>query len=169
MINLLPPQEKRVLREERDIKIVIVLGIVLWAALISSALVLFTVSIRLNSKVDCNRELLKRVKREFKDSEEQVLGNMLASHKDLLSAVGGYNRGLIVSDLVSSIEQDLPDGAYLYNLNYNQEGVTLSGYCPTRKDLFSLRDNLEEEFKVSLPSSILIKQNDVEFVINLEI
>lgn len=172
MINLLPPQEKAALRKESLLQITSVLGALVWFILISWALVLSFITISLLSKAGYGRELLRMVETRFSASEERRLEEKLSVYKDMVSTVNRHQGGVDVARLIARVDEALPRGVRLSSFTYHSsEGrVSVAGFAGRRTDLLAFKNELEEEFQdVRFPSSVLARQSDIEFVINMSL
>jgi len=170
MINLLTPEIKEELLAEEKLKLVLILGIVFIAFLISFYLILFFIKISILNETEVQRILSKE--EEAKLSLVQNFGKELEKANNYFSSLKSfYQRKILISQFLEKITKNLPEGVFLTNLNlsFDEEDtvkVSISGFSPNREVLLSLMNNLNEEksfSEVYFPTENWVKPNDIQF------
>jgi len=182
MINLLSPQEKKNLKEEKKLKLVLVLGISFLAFLVSLSLILFAIRIIIFSQVEIQRSFLEQEERELQNPQIKELQEIMDdSNKKISKLKSFYQQQFDFTSILEEISKTLPPEIYLTNisLNYQTEKdgkkfltCNLSGFSPTREILLQFKKNLENEatFKeVYFPPSNWMASTDINFSTNFKI
>jgi len=176
MINLLPPQQKEELREEENLKLILILGIVFVGFLISLFLILSFIKIYLSNSLVVQKLFLEEKEKEAslnKDFEEKIK----SYNQNLLKLGSFYENQLNLTEVFEKISQILPSGTYLTDFSFNlvQEAekkgkglpqISLTGFCPSREILMEFKESLEKEEKfkdVSFPPENWVRPNDINF------
>lgn len=171
MINLLPPQQKEELLEEEKFKLVLILGIVFIAFLLSLFLILFSVRISISRELEIEKVFFKEKEREIslnKDLEEIIKDSNL----NLSQLNSFYQSQLNLTEILEKISQILPQGIYLTSFNFNQEQISLLGFSPSREVLLLLEKNLEKEESfgdVFFPPENWLKLTDINFIVTFKL
>ena len=179
MINLLPPLEKkRILWKKREKKILSV-WILALLFLVFLGMGMFSINIYLAEKTSALKKEI-RSKEGFLGQSQmaEVRQNISKTNKILNKLELFYREKIYFFDIFVDISQVMPKEIYLSSLSAvpdREEGavkVSLSGFSPTRDDLFVLKTNIESktEFQnVSFPPSNWVKPADIDFFANFEI
>jgi Tfp pilus assembly protein PilN len=182
MINLLPTNEKIILRQERTFRIVFSVVFLLVIFLISFIIILFlnkeVVSIELNRQKEF-------IMNEFRSEDISAVADFELQAKNYtnkIKKVNTFYSGTInMTELLEDISDVLPTGTYITSLSYgkkvNKEKktvnlVSLFGFSSKRDNLISLKENIEnkERFKnVDFPSSNWVKPENINFTVTFEI
>jgi len=181
MINLLPQQQKDELKQEESFKLVLILGIVVLAFLISLFLILFSIKVSIEGQIAAQRVFLEQKKTEnvqFQNLTERIKSLNLALSK--LNTF--YQEELNLVKISNTITDALPSGVYLTALNFNRSAgfekekysgkIFLAGYSPTRQALIDFKKNLEKEERfeeVYFPPENWVEPVDVDFTANFKI
>lgn len=175
MINLLPSQEKEILRQEEKYKLVLILGTLFLIFLICLILILLSIRISFSGQLNVQKILLNQKEESFKKSPSQNLEEKIVSFNQTFSELSSfYSSRSNMVDILEKISQDLPYGVYLTNFNFDSETrqISLSGFSPSREILLELKENLEKEENFQeiyfFPSN-WVKPNDIDFVVNFKI
>ena len=172
MINLLPLEQKEELREEEKLKLILILGIVILAFLISLILILFSIKTNIFSWVQIQKILLEQREKELKSPQIQELEKRIRDYNLTLSKLDSfYKKNLNLTEILEKTSKTLPAGTYLTNLNFNPTTwqVSLSGFCPVREILLKFKKNLEKEEKfekVYFPPINWVEPTDIIFSVN---
>jgi Tfp pilus assembly protein PilN len=175
MINLLPPQEKEILKQEEKYKLVLILGILFLIFLICLILILFSIRIFISGEVEVQKILLNQEEERFKGTQIQNLEEKITSFNQILSKLNSfYSRQISLTEILEKISKDLPSGAHLTTLSFNSENnqVSLSGFSPSQEILLEFKKNLEKEEnfqKIYFPLSNWVKLTDIDFIITFQI
>jgi len=169
MINLLPPQYKNELKQERKYKLVLILGIVVLFFLISLSLILLSIKFYTQGQVESEKILLSLKEKEFKTPETEALQKEVISiNQNILKLSSFYQNQANLVEILEKLSQISPSGMYLTSLSYQKTNfqISLSGYAPTRETLVQFKENLEKEkeFKeVNFPPSNWVAPTDINF------
>lgn len=168
-LNLLPPEEKEILRWERINRLIIFYGGIFFIILVIFVLLLFINLIFLNIQLKAIERL---VIVEEKSASAQTI-------KELKEEIATFNQKLEILDQIQSktkgysiILEDLakiiPSGVRLYSFSFDSKTkkIAIEGYAPERNQVISLKESLEKssEFNsIESPISNLLKQKDINF------
>ena len=182
MINLLPPQEKKNFQEEKRLKLILILGILLLTVLVSFSLILFAIKIIISSQVEIQKTILEQDKNEFQKSQLKEFQKIIISSNQAISKLESFYGGQFdFSSILAEISNTLPQGTYLTNVSLNVQtdkngkellGCNLSGFSPNRDILLQFRDNLGKEInlkEVYFPPSNWIVPNNINFSVSFKI
>jgi Tfp pilus assembly protein PilN len=175
VINLLPQNEKEILLWERRQRMVILLGIIPLLFFFSFALSLFAGWFRVQGAADGEEFLLEAEKKAFELSRfKEVQAKADSYQKTLVSLSAFGKQATILNVLVESLAKAMPENIYLTSLSYNREKaeVQISGFAPTRTDLYRFKQNLEKEpffQSVDFPAGNWIKAANINFQATLKI
>lgn len=167
MINLLPPQQKKELIQEENYKLTLILGFLVLVSLICLALILFSITFYLEGEIKLQKIQTELKKEEF--SQFQPLQDKLSFFNRNLSKLDTFYKSQInLTPLLERFSEILPPGVYLTSFSYQKETfqISISGFAPTRADLFELRKNLKEkkEFgKVYFPLTVWTVPEGINF------
>ncbi|KPJ73656.1 hypothetical protein AMJ48_00395 [Parcubacteria bacterium DG_74_1] len=175
MINLLPSEQKEELEQEKNFKLVLALGIVILAFLVSLILILFSIKTSLLVDLDAQEIYIKQKQKELENPEMQELEAKIKENNSILSKLEVFYQGQ--PDLTLTLEKiywTLPEEIYLTNLNFNPQvsQVSLDGFSPTRETLVQFKENLErtEGFKeIKFPPASWVYLTDIKFSVNFKI
>lgn len=169
MINLLPPQYKEELRQERNFRMILILTVTFLFFLISLILILFSVKFYIQSQADALEILISAEEKTIKKADATELNSKITeANKKIKNLLLFYEKQPNLVSLIEKIFQALPQGVNLTSLSWQKESgqVVLSGFSPSREILFELKSNLEatEEFtEVFFPPQNWIKPNNIDF------
>lgn len=175
MINLLPPEQKEELREEERFKLVLILGIVILAFLVSLTLILFLIKISLLADLETQKIYFEQRKKELENPRILELEAKIKNYNLTLSKLETFYQGQIdLSSILEKISQTLPPATYLTNLSFNPQTsqFSLAGFSPSWEILFQIKEKLDkiEDFReVNFPLSNWLKATDINFSINFKI
>lgn len=157
MINLLPPQYKEELETEKKLKTVLILGILIFSFLISLALILFSIHVYIEGETVAQRIIINNQEKQFESSENKKIEEKIKLINQTVFNINSfYQEQFNFSQTLEKISENLPLKTYLTNIIFrpvvkkeNELLVSLSGFSPTREDLFEFKKNLEKvlEFK----------------------
>jgi len=185
MINLLPPQEKELLREEEKFRLVLILGIVFLLFFVSLVLILFSVKNYIAGQVEYHKVLGELEKKEAKSFDTKNLEKEITDANQNLSKLQVfYKNKLEWSNIIEKIAQFLPEEMYLTNISIIQVvkkkkdkkekikelQISLNGFAPTRQLLYQFKKSLESEEtfqEVYFPPSNWVNSQDIDFQVTL--
>lgn len=183
MINLLPAKEKEFLIQEENLKIVSILGIIMFLSLLSFVLMLFSIKFYVMGDLDEHIIFLQQKEFEislYSDLEKEVEVQNLR-FVDLESF---YSETISRTYVLEKISENLPNGTFLKSLNLssinqaksedkNLLKVSLTGFSPDRKILEDFKSNLESEaFLENVyfpPSNWVMGENNIDFSVSFEV
>lgn len=148
MINLLPPEEKIRRNNEKTLKIVWNIGIVLIACCIAFSFMLLGVKIYLSNQIELQKALIEYEKN--KSTQVQTLRGRVDTINTTLSNLNNfYGNQFSSSILIDQVESLLPENVYLDIFTFQESGykVSLSGYADTVEIVYQLRENLRRSFE----------------------
>lgn len=175
MINLLPPEEKSKLWEEKQLREFLILAVTFLSALVCFGLILFLIKLDLETKLVFQQTILEQRKKEFNSSEAvEVENEVLFLNKLLEEAATFYQEKSYLTDVLEQLSQAIPEEISLNVLSYKQSNkqVSLSGIAPDRETLLKLKENLETNpnfEKIYFPSSNWISPKDINFLVSFVI
>jgi len=150
MINLLPPEEKKVLEMEENFRLVLILEILVLVFFLSLTLVLFSIKIYISGKLESQKVLADLEERQLKVSEIEALREKVKmANQELSKLETFYQQQFPLVESLEKISKNIPKQIYLNSLSFTKENylVSLSGFSPDRETLYELKKNLENEFK----------------------
>lgn len=173
MINLLPPQIKREIEIEREIKIIVHIGVLFLSFLLSFSLLLSIFENHFKAHYDFLKEDYKWKEKVFKlDLEKEIEGK----NRLLKKILGFENQKRNFSPILKEVIKAIPPNILLQNLSIAYEKsdgkrfvVTLSGIAKTRNDLIALRDTLQQRFiNVTFPTDVWLKESEIPFSVHFK-
>jgi len=175
MINLLPPLYQQDLRQEENRRLILILGILFLIFLISMTLILFSVKLFIQGKLESVNVMLDLEEKTLQTSEIQSLRERINSVNQNLSKLNAFYEKQISSiSVLEKVFKTLPPEIYLsaFSWQKNTSQVAISGFSPNREVLFLFQKNLEEskEFSgIELPTQNWIKPVDIDFRVTFKI
>ena len=178
MINLLPAQQKKELLEEKDLRLILILGILFLSFLLSLFLVLFLMKNYIAVDLEIKRIVLEEEKTAVAFSQgterEIIEANTLLSDLKFF-----YQNTYTMTSVLEKFQKILTPETYLTNLNIAiiKEGqakvaqVSFSGYCPDRETLLQFKEIIKEEgwvSSVSFSPESWIKPTEINFSASLK-
>jgi len=175
MINLLPPRYQQELRQEENRRLILILGMIFLIFLISVILILFSVKLFIQGKLESVNVLLDLEEKTLQTSEIQSLRERINSVNQNLSKLNAFYEKQISSiSILEKVFKTLPPEIYLsaFSWQKNTSQVAISGFSPNREVLFLFQKNLEEskEFSgIELPTQNWIKSVNIDFRVTFKI
>ena len=175
MINLLPPQQKEEGIREEIWKLISILGILSLVFISYLSLILFSIKIYISSELESQKIIYDIEEEKFKASEIQDFQKRIISLNQNVSKLDSfYQEQINLTKILEKISITLPPGVYLTNLNWQKEmsQIGVSGFAPTRENLFEMKKNLEKEKdfeNVYFPPSNWVKPKDINFYVTFKI
>lgn len=146
MINLLPPIEKKKRIQEKNLKLVWVLGILIVGCLLSFVLILLSIKFYIANQVKAQEALVDLEKE--KSSQVQILRKKVNSVNQTLSELDHfYQTQFVPSTFLERISGLLLPGIYLDSFSYQKEDsrVVLSGYASTIDEIYAFRERFRDQ------------------------
>ncbi len=175
MINLLPPEQKEELREEENLKLVLILGIVILAFLISLSLLLFSIKTSLLADLESQKIYLEQKEKELKSPLIQELEMKIKDYNLILSKLETFYQGQTdLTSILEKISKTLPEGTHLTTLNFNPQifQISLTGFSSNREILLQFKENLEKTEglkEIYFPPANWVQATDINFSVNFKI
>lgn len=175
MLNLLPPEEKKLLGQEEQLKIVINLGILISAVLTSLILVLFSLKIFISADLESQKIIFEQREKELSNQRVKEIEKDVKNYNSNLSRIQSFYREQIsLTEVLREITKTVPVGAYLTNLNFNSLDAkfSLSGKAGSREVLLLLKNNLEKEeifSDINFPSASWVEPLDINFNLSFKL
>lgn len=147
MINLLPPYQKEELIEEEKLKIVLILGTVLSAFLVSLSLILLLIKSLILSDIQVQKTSLERQEKGLDNQKIKELEKKIKEYNLVTSRLSDFYKSQTdITELMDKISRTIPTGIYLINLTFTatDNKISVSGYSPSRETLLEFKRNLEE-------------------------
>lgn len=176
-MNLLPPQEQRELFFGEKKRLIIILGIVISASLVSLILILFSINIFINGEVESQKFTLEQARKEYDASNSKNLKEIVQKYNKILTQIDNfYEKKIYLTDILEEISKiERPEGLYLTNISLNRDKkdnkvvVAITGFSKTRENLLSFKDGMEKDFEnISFSSSSWTSPIDIDFNLTFE-
>lgn len=175
MINFLPSKQKEELKEEENLKLVLALGIIILAFLVSFTLILFAIKISLSADLAIQNKLFEQKQKELENPAIQELEEKIQKHNLILSKLAVFYRDQPdLTSMLEKISQTLPKEIYLTGLNFNSQTFqfSLTGFSPIRETLTQFKENLEKTEglkEITFPPATWFQATDINFSVNFKI
>ncbi|MFH1509806.1 MAG: hypothetical protein ABID67_01490 [Candidatus Nealsonbacteria bacterium] len=180
MINLLPPEAKKDLKERENWKLYLTLSFLVFVFFVSFSLILLSVKIFISGELESQRILLEQGERELESPQRHNLQtNLVNFNNSFLQIDKFYKEQFSSADVLIQLSLIVPEGINFTNLSISRAGkelneisFSISGFSPDRDTLLIFKEKLEEEenFKeINFPPSNWVKPIDVNFNINFKI
>jgi Tfp pilus assembly protein PilN len=179
VINLLPPQQKTDLLDQKRFRLILILGILFLSLLISIFLVLFLVKIFVMAELNEQKIILEE--KEKLISLNQNMEKEITGYNTFLFDLNSfYQKSLDLTQLFEKIEETIPGGIYLNQFSLgsvkkekeSKVQITLSGYSPDRDILLEFRENLKNEegiSEVSFSPTSWVEPTDINFTVMFQL
>lgn len=177
MINLLPLEEKNILKLEEKWRLILLVGLLVLIFFLCLFLILYSIKIFVASEVETQELVIKTTGKEFENQETKDLKDKISStNRDFLKLNDFFQESASLTEVSEKVSNTLSPGMYLTNFSYQKQvsgqgkklEIVLSGFAPNTDTLFDFRKNLEKVFatKVDVGDS-WIKPADFRFVFNI--
>jgi Tfp pilus assembly protein PilN len=179
MINLLPPQIKKEVEEEKIFKIILILGTLFLFFLLFLSLFLFLIKIYISQEIKTKKTLFEQKQAELILPTQKGFEEIIKKNNLILAQLNSfYKEQPYLTEIIEKIYKTLPDGFYLTKISLTSQlpekriiSCRLSGFSPNRKKLIEFRENLKKEdaFKnILFPLDVWINPNDINFSVSFE-
>jgi len=179
MINLLPQKNKEVLREEEIWKIILILGVNLFLALVCFSLILYIIVIFISAEINVQKIIYQQKKKDIEIPEIQLLEKNLIAFNQTLSNLDYFYQNQFRSvEIMEEIAMIIPSDIYLTDLSLkpspdkeNYADCSLVGFALDRDTLIRFIEDLQkkENFKDIDSTASWTVQRDVNFRISFKI
>jgi len=146
MINLLPPIEKEKRTQEKILKLVWILGILIVASMLCFVLILLSIKFYIADQI-ISQDTFIEMERQ-KNSQVQVLQKKINSvNISLLKLNNFYQNQFAVSAFLEQFSSLIQSNMYLENFSYQSEGsrIILSGFAFNIDQAHKFREALREQ------------------------
>jgi Tfp pilus assembly protein PilN len=173
-LNLLPPQEKYLLDQERFRRMIVFYGVAIMGALLFLAAIMGAIWLYVDIQLRATND-------EFNSSQASMSGTDLKTQQDAVTALNNelkkislaQNNQKKYSSLLASLAGLVIDGVRLDTLSIGADGaVSIEGYAQKREQVISFHDALEKSglfANVDNPLSNLVKETDINFSFSCKI
>ena len=170
MINLLPPDEKKRIAEEKRKKLTAIIWFLILFFILIFVLILYSLDFYISGEIDTQKTLMNMNEKTleesgFKDFQQE----MIESNSTFKKLSGFYKKRYSLIKVIDEISGTLPNGIYLDNLNIDvledHFKVNISGFSLEREILFNFRKKIEEAGfnDINFPASNWVKSNNINF------
>lgn len=145
MINLLPPIEKEKRTQEKVLKLIWVLGILIVASILCLGLILLSIKFYIANQI-ISQDAFIEMERQ-KNSQVQVLQKKINSvNISLLELNNFYQNQFAISRFLEQFSSLIQSNIYFENFSYQSEDsrITLSGFAPDIDEVYKFRETLRE-------------------------
>jgi Na+-transporting methylmalonyl-CoA/oxaloacetate decarboxylase gamma subunit len=176
MINLLPIEEKKILKTEEKWRMVLILGVLVLSFLFCLILILSSIKIYIAGKVEAQKFLVEAERKEYEKSE--ALKEDIALVNQNLQKLNSFYQQSHLSDTLEKISSTLSYGIYLNDFSYQKQSlekednfdIVLSGFAPNLETLFEFRKSLEKNFSTEVDvGESVIKPQEFRFVFKIKV
>jgi len=178
MINLLPPKQKEELKEEEILSLILILGTVILAFLVSFSLILFAIKTSFSADLKEQETRIEQKEKELETSDFQELEQKIKEYNLIFSQLEDFYKSQ--PDLkitLGKIFQFFPENKniYLTSLTFNPQAsqVSLGGFSPDSKDLLRLEEELKNTKGVKEvvlgPEDWWLKADNINFTVDFKI
>jgi hypothetical protein len=172
MINLLPPEQIKELKEEENFKILFNIFLLFLLFTLYLFLILLSVKFYLSGLLNSQKILLER-EEKILDLEKE---NEIKKYNEILSKIEKfYQKRTLLFPKAEDFFKKIPKSIYLKELEtkIDKKGEIsffVSGFSKSRESLLNLIKTLKENYKeVSFPQEILLKESEIDFSIGFKI
>lgn len=180
MLNLLPPNEKKFLFQERKKRLFIVLSIELSVFLICVLLVLLAIEFYILGEANSQNFLLQQAQVQNQSSDFSNFKDIILNYNKKLILIDSFykNRKFMNGALDILLGVRRPSGLYFTNLSLQSQQqsekikVNIAGTSATRDDLLLFKKNIEAERKIeniNFSPESWISQKNINFNVTLDI
>jgi len=172
MINLLPPEQIKELREEDNFKILLNIFFLLLFFLLSLFLILLSIKFYLSGNLESQKILLEKGEKTLGVEKEKEI----KKYNEILSRIDKfYQKKILLFPKVENFFGKIPQSIYLKEFEIKidkKEKISfwVSGFSKTRESFLDLIKILKENYQeVSFPPEILLKEAEIDFSISFKI
>jgi len=182
MINLLPPEEKEKLLLEIRKRIAIIIWCLFLFFIFCFSLVLLSIKFYLQGQIDYQTITLQETENKMRQAEIKDLQEKFNSFNTALKKLNSFEqKKTYFSEILEKISGILPGGTYLTNISLIPSEladknpciqVMLSGFIPTRENLFEFKKILEKDTQIKeiyFPPINWVNPTDINFSITFKI
>jgi Tfp pilus assembly protein PilN len=176
MINLLPLEQKKEMRDQRRQKLFLVFELASIFFLLAVSLIFLASKAHLFGELNAKKTLLAQRRAEVSESEIAAFQKEVEQFNQELERVESfYDRQVAFASLLDRVTPLLPPGGYLRHVAIGAESgfwrLSLGGFAPTRQSLLDFKDRLEKlpDFsRVEFPPANWVQDASIDFSVELE-
>ena len=176
MINLLPPQEKKILKQQKNLCSLFILSALFMLSSVCLCFILLSIKIYISEQVQSQKLIIEKqqIKEEFEISKiEKMEKDIKSINQEIAGLNSFYQNQTHLIPILSKISQSLPIGVNLFTFSFVEDSskISLSGFCPSRELLFEFKKNLEanEDFpKITFPLTSWVEPLDINFAVTIK-
>ena len=172
MINLLPPEQIKELREEESFKILLNIFFLILFFLFSFFLILLSIKFYLSGKLESQKILIEKGEKVLDLEREKEI----KKYNEILSKIDKfYQQKIFLFPNAEDFFGRIPSSIYLkeFEVKIDKKGEIsfwVSGFSKTRGILLDLIKILKERYQeVSFSPEILLKEAEIDFSISFKI
>jgi hypothetical protein len=172
MINLLPPEQIKELKEEENLKVLLNIFLLVLFFFLFLFLILLSIRFYLSGKLEAQKILLEK-EEKILDLEKE---NEIKKHNEILSKIEKfYQKKIFLFPKAENFFEKIPQSIYLRELEtkIDKKGEIsffISGFSKNRESLLNLIKILKENYQeVSFSPEILLKESEIDFSITFKI
>jgi Tfp pilus assembly protein PilN len=183
MINLLSPQQKEKLAEQKTLRLLVILGTSVLVFFASFLLIAVSLLIHLKGEIQAQETSMRSVELRVEQGTLQSLKDRNTAFREVAAF---YKNTTTPSSLIEYIAQELPQDLFLTSLSYTPgtstktKGITketrshiiLTGFASTRDSLFLFRENLHSTKvfeNIVFPPSNWVNPRDIGFSVEMDV
>ncbi len=150
MINLLPSIEKIRRKQEKQLKLIWILGILMVASVLCFGLILLSIKFYITNQIKIQDALVDEAKEQ--NIRVNILQEKIKSVNFTLSGLNTfYQSQFPMTDFLERISQLLLEDMYLERFSYQADNspITFTCYAPTIDSIYQFRERMrsQEDFK----------------------
>jgi len=172
MINLLPPEQIKELKEEENLKVLLNIFLLVLFFFLFLFLILLSIRVYLSGKLEAQKILLEK-EEKILDLEKE---NEIKNYNEILSKIEKfYQKKVFLFPKAENFFEKIPQSIYLRELEtkIDKKGEIsffVSGFSKNRESLLNLIKILKENYQeVSFSPEILLKESEIDFSITFKI
>lgn len=175
MINLLPPNYKKELKQRENQKLIIILLFLLFLFLVYLILILLILRFYIKDHVNLMKETMATEERKIQNQEIKDFKNKIdLSNKNILKLNQFYNKKESLNYILEKTFKNIPKGIVLNSFSWTKENsqIIISGVAQTREAYLELQNNLKSNddfFDFVFPIEIWAKKTNIDFTIIFKI
>jgi len=163
MINLLPISEKVKRAQEKQFKIILIIGILVIAGLIVVILSFLSIKFYLYNQIEL-QEVLIDIKSKGSENVKELEGKVTDINEILLGFNQFYNDQVALSVFLDSFSDLLISGITLETFSYNHEQAVITGIASDLETAHEFREVLKKSFKeVDFVLPDWLQQGEINF------
>jgi len=146
MINLLSPQEKRARKQEKDLKLILIIGVFILSVLTVAALSFLLIKFYLDNQIRYQAILIETHRAET--SRIKLLDEKISKINNILSEFNNfYDQQFIISNFLDELNNLLLPGVLLESFSYAEEDsqIMITGIASDIEEAYDFRNILKEQ------------------------